>query len=118
MNITYTQKENYLIPNLEMEKMLNKKVKLGKFSKMRLKYLKENRRGMYTMLVARNKLTEHLLQIQEVTIKRMTQIIEKMKKQYGITEELKEKNQIEWIKQMNNIQATAEQMVVREIIYN
>ena len=108
---------NYLIPDLIIEKT-NKKVELGRLAKMRLAYLKQNKRGTYTMLVTSNKLTDHLIQIQEIAKKRITELVEQMKKQYGITEELKANNQMEWVGQMNNIQATAEQIVVREIIYN
>ena len=70
------------------------------------------------MLVGSNKLTDHLIQIQEIANKRIAEIVEQMKKKYGITEELKANNQMEWVGQMNNIQATAEQIVIREIIYN
>ena len=117
MNLTYTMKGNYLIPDLTIERT-NKKVNLGKFAKMRLKYLKENKRGTYTMLLASNKLTQHLMIIQETVVNRIVQEVEKMKQQYGITEEMKATNQMEWIGQMNNIQATAEQTAIREVIYN
>ncbi|MCI9039929.1 MAG: TnpV protein [Clostridia bacterium] len=117
MNLTYTMKGNYLIPDLTIEKT-NKKVNLGKFAKMRLKHLKENKRGTYTMLVASNKLTDHLIAIEKTVINRIAQEVEKMKQQYGITEEMKATNQMEWVGQMNNIQATAEQIAVREVIYN
>ncbi|MFG6319451.1 MAG: TnpV protein, partial [Clostridia bacterium] len=117
MNLTYTMKGNYLIPDLTIERT-NKKVNLGKFAKMRLKYLKENKRGTYTMLLASNKLTQHLMTIQETVVNRIAQEVEKMKQQYGITEEMKATNQMEWIGQMNNIQATAEQTAIREVIYN
>ena len=117
MNLTYTMKGNYLIPDLTIERT-NKKVNLGKFAKMRLKYLKENKRGTYTMLLASNKLTQHLMIIQETVVNRIAQEVEKMKQQYGITEEMKATNQMEWIGQMNNIQATAEQTAIREVIYN
>ena len=79
---------------------------------------KQNKRGTYTMLVGSNKLTDHLIQIQEIANKRIAEIVEQMKKKYGITEKLKANNQMEWVGQMNNIQATAEQIVIREIIYN
>src|SRR5699024_6505678 len=117
MKITYSQKENYLIPDLIIEKT-EKKVELGRLAKMRLAYLKQNKRGTYTMLVGSNKLTDHLIQIQEIANQRIAEIVEQMKKKYGITEELKANNQMEWVGQMNNIQATAEQIVIREIIYN
>ena len=90
----------------------------NRLAKMRLAYLKQNKRGTYTMLVGSNKLTDHLIQIQEIANKRIAEIVEQMKKKYGITEELKANNQMEWVGQMNNIQATAEQIVIREIIYN
>ena len=118
MNITYTMKGNYLIPDLKLPEKTNKKVELGKFAKMRLNYLKESKKGTYTILLTSNKLIDHLIQIQEIATKRLEQMIEKMKKQYGITEEMKSQNQMEWIGQMNNIKATAEQVIIREIIYN
>lgn len=52
--------------------------------------------------------------IQETVVNRIAQEVEKMKQQYGITEEMKATNQMEWIGQMNNIQATAEQTAIRK----
>ena len=118
MDMTYTMKNNYLIPDLIIEKTTNQKTKLGKFAQMRLAYLKQNKRGTYTMLIGSNQLTAHLMTIQKVATERIEQMIEKMKEKYGITEEMKAKDQMEWVGQMNNIRATVEQIVIREIIYS
>ncbi len=91
MDMTYTMKNNYLIPDLIIEKTTNQKTKLGKFAQMRLAYLKQNKRGTYTMLIGSNQLTAHLMMIQKVATERIEQMIEKMKEKYGITEEMKAK---------------------------
>ena len=83
---------------------------------MRLQYLKENKTGMYEILLTNNKLKEHLIEIEKTAKRRIEQIVEQMKQQEQITEELKAKDQMTWVGKMNNIQATAEQIVIRELI--
>ena len=72
---------------------------------------------MYLELVLAGKLNEHLHQIDEECHQMMDRLVEQMKEQQGVTEELKMQNQMAWVGKMNNIIACAEEIVVREVVY-
>lgn len=91
MDITYRQLGDYQIPNLMLEETKENQFQ-GKYYQMRLHYLKEHKKGLYTALMMKNKLTEHLLEIQETATKRLNQIIQELMMKEQITEELKKKN--------------------------
>ena len=112
--ITYTRQGDYNIPNITMEM---EKLPTGKYAMMRLKYLKEHKKGILITLKMEKKLAEHLTEIQETASRRVNQIVEQMAKQEGITEELKAKDQMKWVKLMNNLKMTAEEIVATEIIF-
>ncbi|MFQ6942898.1 MAG: TnpV protein [Clostridia bacterium] len=97
--------------------MKKEKIPAGKYSLMRYNYLKNHKNYELTNLVMNKKLTEHLTQIQEQASKRVQKLVEEMKKQEGITEELKAQDQMKWVGLMNNIQQTAEEIVANELIY-
>lgn len=90
---------------------------IGKYGMMRRTYLKEHRKGMYLELVLAGKLNEHLHQIDEECHQMMDRLVEQMKEQQGVTEELKMQDQMAWVGKMNNIIACAEEIVVREVVY-
>ena len=79
--------------------------------------MKEHRKGMYLELVLAGKLNEHLHQIDEECHQMMDRLVEQMKEQQGVTEELKMQDQMAWVGKMNNIIACAEEIVVREVVY-
>lgn len=72
---------------------------------------------MYLELVLAGKLNEHLHQIDEECHQMMDRLVEQMKEQQGVTEELKMQDQMAWVGKMNNIIACAEEIVVREVVY-
>ena len=113
--IEYTKQGDYYMPNLTMKK---EAIPPGKYSLMRYNYLKNHKNHELTILVMEQKLTEHLTEIQEQATKRVEKIVEDMKKQEGITEELKVQDQMKWVGLMNNIKLTAEEIVAKELIYN
>ena len=115
IEIEYTRVGDYNMPNLTMTQ---EKLPTGKFAQMRLHYLKKNKKGEYTILLMNNKLAEHLREIQETATKMIKQIVEKMAKQEGITEELKLEDQMTWIGMMNNYRMIAEEQIMKELIYN
>lgn len=88
---------------------------IGKYGMLRKSYLKEHRKGLYLQLILAGKLNEHLHQIDEDCNQMMERLVEQMKEAYGVTEELKMQNQMEWVRRMNNIKATAEEIVINEI---
>ena len=85
---------------------------------MRLNYLRENKKGLYTALKMKNELSKHLLEIQDLATSRIEQIMKEMMEKEKVTEELKEKNQMKWLQLMNNLKMSAEEIVIQELIYN
>ena len=84
---------------------------------MRKQFLKEHRNARYQYLVLTGKLTEHLNQVDKEAREKVEMLVEQMAEQWGVTEELKMQNQMEWVRKMNNIKNVAEEMVLLEIIY-
>lgn len=97
--------------------LLMNSFKLGKYGKLRLKYLKENKKVVYTQLLIENKLQEHLTNIDIIANKRFELLMKKFMKQENITEELKTTNQMEWVSKMNRIKKLAEEIIFNELIY-
>lgn len=89
----------------------------GRYGMLRLQYLKGNKRVLYTSLVTRGQLTEHLNGIDHDAIERVERQVELMKVQQGITEELKGRDQMKWVGMMNSIKCASEEMVLKELIY-
>ena len=89
----------------------------GKYGMLRLKYLKEQKRVFYSSLVTQGRLAEHLNSIDAVAMERMAVIVKTMKVQHGITEELKARDQMKWVGLMNNIKSSAEETVLKELIF-
>ena len=116
MNITYTKQGDYYLPDLAVPET-DKNVQLGKYAYLRLEYLKQNKRGFYMTLKMKNELLQHLGEIQEIASQRVEKITKEMAKKANITEELKAKNQMEWVGAINNIKAVAEEIVSNELIY-
>ena len=91
---------------------------MGKYALLRRSYLKEHHRILFTNLLTSGKLTEHLMEIEEAAQNRMEQIVKAMAAQEGVTEELKARDQMEWVRRMNAIRDSAEEVIRRELIYN
>ncbi len=102
------------MPNLILEK---EKINLNKYGRARLKFLKENRKAEYTIMFVNGTLNKHLKEIQEVAEQRIDIIIEELKKQNNLTEEMKNTNQLYWVGMMNNFKNTAEEIIYKELIY-
>lgn len=90
---------------------------IGKYGMLRKSYLKEHRKGLYLELILAGKLNEHLHQIDEDCNQMMERLVEQIKEKQGVTEELKMQNQMEWVRRMNNIKATAEEIVYKNMIF-
>lgn len=112
--IEYTKVGDYYLPNLVLEK---EKIVLNKYGRMRLKFLKENRKAEYTIMFVNGTLNKHLKEIQETSQDRIDIIIEQLKQQNNLTEEMKNTNQLYWVSMMNNFKSTAEEIVLNELIY-
>ena len=90
---------------------------LGKYGMMRRKYLEESRQGLYTRMILSGKLMEHLQEIDATCRRRMEQMIREMAVAEGVTEELKAKEQMTWVRKMNSLHASAEEIVLKELVY-
>ena len=116
MELTYTNQGDYRLPNLSVPE--EPEVHLGKYALLRRSYLKNHRRILFTNLLTSGKLKAHLLEIEEAAQTRMEQIVKAMAAQEGVTEELKASDQMEWVRRMNAIRDSAEEIIRRELIYN
>ena len=116
IEITYHKEGDYLIPDLIIENS-HKNYHIGKYGRLRLNYLKEHKRSLYTELMINGKLSNHLALIDQDTTKRVSSIINKLAKAEGIDENLKQTNQLKWVQGMNNIKNRAEEIIFNEIIY-
>ncbi len=114
MKISYTKKENCLIPNLELKK--KKKNNIGKYGTLRLKYLKEYKKTLYTNLLMKDELNGYLCELDKLVNDKVNELIIKLAETENINEKLKSTNQLEWVKQMNNIKNRAEEIAINEYI--
>ena len=112
--LTYTLHGDYYLPDLEINE---EEPTYRKYGIMRKQFLKEHRSARYQYLVLTGKLTEHLNQVDKEVREKVEILMEQMAEQWGVTEELKMQDQMEWVRRMNNIQATAEEIALKEIIY-
>ncbi len=112
--IEYTKQSDYYMPNLVLEK---EKIILNKYGRMRLNFLKENRKAEYTIMFVNGTLNKHLKEIQETAQERIDLIIEQLKQQNNLTEEMKNTDQLYWVSMMNNFKSTAEEIILNELIY-
>ena len=115
--IEYTLVGDYYIPNLVLEKEETNYL-IRKYGKQKLKYLKEHKKAEYINLFMDKKLNKYLHEIDEECEKKFDFLIEKMKKEENITEELKTMNQMEWIAKMNGLKNRVDEIILREYIYN
>ena len=112
----YIQCGDYLIPDLGLTEQEQKP--LGKYGRMRREYLEKNRPGLYTRMILDGTLMEHLHEIDDTCQKRLDQMIPQMADAEGVTESLKAKNQMLWVGKMNELRASAEEILLNELIYN
>ena len=115
-NITYHREGDYLIPDLIVENQ--EKVVLGKYGRARLKYIKENKRGLYVELKMNGALSSYLSGVDERCNQIVRITIREMAKENHVDEELKAKDQLKWVGLMNNFKSVAEEIVYNEIIWN
>ena len=113
--ITYHKEGDYLIPDLALKNQEN--VVLGKYGRARLNYIKENKRGLYTELMMNGALSSYLKGVDERCNHIVNITVREMAKENNVNEELKRKDQLQWVRLMNNFKNAAEEIVFNEIIY-
>jgi hypothetical protein len=115
MNVSYTTVGSIQIPNLVLDPSPD--TPIGKYGRMRKRYLEQKHDGAFTALVLSGKLTDHLLEIDRTAREQIEATVSKMAPLEGVTEALKAADQMEWLRRMNNLRARAEELVLREIVY-
>lgn len=113
--IEYHLEGDYYIPNLVLPNQ--EKVTLNKYGRIRLKYLKENKKAEYSIMLMDGTLNKHLKEIQETAQKRLNQIIYQLKEKSDLTEDMKNTDVLYWVGTMNAIKNQAEEIVLNELIY-
>ena len=112
---TYTQVVDVLLPDLFFGEAEQRPI--GKYGRMRNRYLKEEHPVIFSELLLSGKLYPHLLEIDEACEGRMELLVFQMAKREGVTEALKAADQMEWVRRMNSIRSRAEEIVLHELIY-
>ena len=110
----YTLVGDYYIPDL---KLPEENRPIGRYGRLHREYLKQEHPARYSSLILTGKLWTHLADLNEQAEERLDVIIERMKSAEGVTEELKARNQLEWVGRRNNIRNRAEEIINSELIY-
>ena len=113
--IEYHLEGDYYMPNLTLPKQ--EKIILNKYGRMRLNYLKEHKKAEYSIMLLDGTLNAHLKEIQGTAQNRIEQIINKLKAESDLTEEMKDTDMLYWVGTMNAIKNQAEEIVFNELIY-
>ena len=113
--IEYRLEGDYYIPNLTLPKQ--EKIILNKYGRMRLNYLKEHKKAEYSIMLLDGTLNAHLKEIQGIAQNRIEQIINKLKAESDLTEEMKDTDILYWVGTMNAIKNQADEIVFNVLIY-
>ena len=112
---TYMQVGDYYIPDLKDEEPGH--YSIGKYGRMRKRYLQEHRPILFNTMLLSGKLFQHLSEIDCACKERIELLTRQMAQQEGTTEALKVTNQMEWVRRMNSIYNRAEEIVLNELVY-
>ena len=112
-NLSYTQTGDYLLPNLTLHQP---KTPLGKYGRMRLSFLRQQRPVLYNTMLLNGSLYPHLMEVEQTAENRMQQTMQGLLKQNPAPN--KEQHQMGWVQHMNSLKAQAEELVLNELIYS
>ena len=111
---TYHEENGHLIPDLTLPEQTDHQI--GKYGRMHLDYIKNHRRGRYTTLLTEGKLNARLHEIDLEANEILKTIISRLAAERDIDESLKARDMLRWVAEMNNIKASAEEIVLREVV--
>ena len=111
---TYREENGHLIPNVTLPEQTE--YQIGKYGRMHLDYIKQHRRGRYTTLLTEGKLNARLHEIDLEANEVLETIIPRLAAERGIDENMKARDMLRWVAEMNNIKASAEEIVLREVV--
>lgn len=112
--MTYSRNGDYYVPDLTLTEQSDKPI--GKYGRMRKRYLKEHRTALYSSLILSEKLYPHLLEIDETANRRLEIIMPELMKSAGVTEQLKANDPMKWVGLMNALKVQAEEIILSELI--
>ena len=116
MKVTYTRKGDFLLPDLIIKKQ--NYTQINKYGYLRLDYIKKYKKGLYTTLLMKNELINHLLSVSIECSKRYNVLMDNyIKNDDKLSEKSKENNQVEWVKLMNNYRNSTDEIILKELIY-
>ena len=115
--LSYTQIGDYLYPNLYLPET-EEDITMGKYGMLHKTYLKENKPMLYDRLLLAGKLDGHLMDIDRRATEMVEQLTRELAQQNRVDEEMKATNQMAWVQAMNNFKASAEEVVLRQLIYS
>ena len=115
-SISYRNVGDYLIPNLVLPPE-EANITLGKWGMMHKSYLEKNKKVFFSLLLGQGKLYQHCAEIENQARATFDTLVEQMKETEGVTEQLKEENQLEWVQRMGNLQQRAREVVFNEFVY-
>lgn len=113
MELTYRMEGDYRLPNLDVPEA----PKVGKYGMLRRSYLANHRHGIYVGMLMAGTLNSHLEEIDRQAMEMVERMASQMAKAEGVTEELKASDQMKWVGLMNNFRASAEEVVMKELVY-
>ena len=111
---TYREENGHLIPNVTLPEQTD--YQIGKYGRMHLEYIKSHRRGRYTTLLTEGTLNARLHEIDLEANEMLEAIIPRLATERGVDENLKALDMLRWVAEMNNIKASAEEIVLREVV--
>ena len=111
---TYREENGHLIPNVTLPEQTD--YQIGKYGRMHLDYIKQHRRGRYTTLLTESKLNAQLHEIDLEANEMLEVIISHLATERGIDENLKARDMLRWVAEMNNVKVSAEEIVLREVV--
>lgn len=115
MGGSYRRVGDYFVPNIHLEEASARQ--LGKYGRMRKRYLEEHRPVLFSRMVLGGSLWKHLAEVDTVCRERMERTVSAMARQEGVSEKLKAANPLEWVRRMNSIHSRAEEMICSEVVY-
>ena len=115
MNISYTKKGDYLLPNLILKEKIQ--YNIGKYGLLRLGYIKKYKLGLYFDLLVNDTLNKYLHDIDVTVMEKVQSLIKELAEKDNINEELKQNNQMLWVSKMDSIKNIAEEIILKEYIY-
>ncbi len=115
MELTYRTVNGVQIPNLKLPKQKN--LSIGKYGMMRHDFLEKHRKGTYTTLLTEFRLQEHLYKVDQEAKRQVEELTLRFVSGSGINEEMKATDPLRWVQEMNSAKKSAEEIVLKEIIY-